>query len=150
MILADFQVIRPPFETDQTTALDWFVDAHTESEKKKGNTELAAFREAIREKFWRVGCKPDAIGKRGHILADYLHRDWEKMDVYRLTESLDGFDLSVRNQHYEKHVGSVFETYYPENGFPPEDLIHVSCTGYISPSEAQKIASKRNWGDRTA
>ncbi len=145
MILCDFHSIRPPHETDQAATLDWFVDAHVKAEKNPD----PAYREAMREKFWRYGCKPDRIAKRGHIVPDYLHCDWEKMEIYRLNDSPSGADLSVRTSYYEKHVDAIFERYFPEQAIPPEDLIHVTCTGYVSPSGAQKIASKRKWGDRT-
>ena len=71
------------------------------------------------------------------------------MEVYRLTESKSGRDLSVRNQYFLEHTDKIFGEYYPEGSSPPGDLIHVSCTGYISPSSAQKIASIRGWGDKT-
>lgn len=151
MLLSDFQLIRPTYETSQAETLDWMVDAHARAESAKGLSEEEAtvFRQALKEKIWHVGCKPDRIEKRGHILADYRHRDWDRMDIYRLNESPSGKDLSARNKIFESHVDGIFERYYPEESSAPDDLIHVSCTGYVSPSGAQKIASKRNWGMRT-
>jgi len=151
MLLGDFEIFRPTFETSQEEALDWLVDAHTKSESAKGlnDEEIALFRKAIKEKLWHVGCKPDRIEKRGHVLADFLHRDWDKMEVYKLNENPKGKDLSARVKIFEEHVDRVFQNFYPEKSPAPEDLIHVSCTGYISPSGAQKIVSKRNWGNRT-
>src|SRR5262249_30870614 len=32
---------------------------------------------------------------------------------------------------------------------PPDDLIHVTCTGYASPSGAQKLVAARGWGETT-
>ncbi|MES2273541.1 MAG: 3-oxoacyl-[acyl-carrier-protein] synthase III C-terminal domain-containing protein [Chlamydiota bacterium] len=151
MLLTDFHSIRPTFETSQAESLDWFVDAHTKAESMKGlnENELALFREALKEKLWHVGCKPDRIEKRGHVLADFLHRDWEKMEVYRLGESPSGKNLSVRAKIFETQVDRIFEQYYPDSSSPPDDLIHVSCTGYVSPSGAQKIVSRRGWGQKT-
>ena len=147
MLLSRFHSIRPPFETDQTTTLNWFVEAHTEAEKKNGlsQTELTAFRKALEEKLLHVGCKPNRIAKRGHILHDYLHRNWEKMQVYCFKEYSKGKDLSVRMGIYEEVVDQIFEQYYPKKASPPDDLVHVSCTGYCSPSGAQKIVSNRGW-----
>lgn len=146
--LSNFHSIRPPFETLQSETFDWFVDAHCRAEMTKGMSEkeVALFRETLREKLWHVGCKPGRIEKRGHILADFLHRNWDKMDVYRLLESPSGKDLSIRSKFFEQHVDQIFEAYYPDSNDPPADLIHVSCTGYVSPSGAQKIVSKRGWG----
>ncbi len=142
MILSDFKILRPPHETAQEDCLNWLVEAHTKAEK-------SSFREEISEKLWKVGCKPEHIQKRGHVIDDYLHTDWEKMEIYRLNEHPSGKDLSVRSRVYAGHTDKIFEDYYPEKSSPPDDLIHVSCTGYVSPSGAQKIVSKKNWGKNT-
>lgn len=149
MFISDFEIIRPPFETDQESTLNWLVEAHTEAEKRKTGSIDSSFRSTLYEKLWRIGCKPDRIAKRGHILPDFLHNNWEEMEIYRLSENTSGRDLSARSEQFEKFVDTIFEKYYPEGSLPPNDLIHVSCTGYISPSGAQKIASKRNWGHQT-
>ncbi|MBX7065849.1 MAG: hypothetical protein K1X28_01330 [Parachlamydiales bacterium] len=143
MYLVDFQIIRPRYETAQEETFAWFIDAHTKAE---GNED---FREVIREKFWHVGCKPDRIAKRGHVLPDFLHRNWDEMRIYRLNERPEGLDLSARAKVYQEEVDAIFEAYYPEMSEAPVNLIHVSCTGYVSPSGAQKIVSKRDWGQKT-
>ena len=143
MHLLDFQIIRPSFESTQEDTLNWLVEAHVKAE---GNDD---FREVIREKIWNVGCKPDRIAKRGHVLADFLHYNWEKMQVYRLHEEPQGKDLSVRVKIFQEEVEKIFERYFPEESDAPDDLIHVTCTGYVSPSGAQKIVSNRMWGELT-
>lgn len=143
MLLTDFEMIRPIFETTQAETLDWLVEAHVKAE---GNEH---FRETIKEKLWHVGCKPNHIEKRGHVLADFNHLDWDQMEVYRLNESKSGKGLSTRAKVYAREVDKIFEQYYPENSAAPDELIHVSCTGYVAPSGAQKIVSKRQWGERT-
>lgn len=137
MLLSDFQIIRPPYETPQEECLKWLAKAHGVN----GND--------ISEKLWNVGCKPEHIQKRGHVIDDYLHTDWEKMEIYRLDEQPTGKDLSVRSKVYSIHTDKVFEDYYAGEDSPPDDLIHVSCTGYVSPSGAQKIVSKKDWGKNT-
>lgn len=143
MYLSDFQNVRPKFETAQEKTLDWLIEAHTMAEGKE------AFRETIREKILHVGCKPDRIAKRGHVLSDYLHQNWHEMQIYRLHEQKSGMDLSYRAKIYQEEVDQVFDLLYPEDATAPDDLIHVSCTGYNSPSGAQKIVSKREWGKVT-
>ena len=63
MLLSDFEIIRPPYETIQEDCLKWLAKAH----KRAG--------EDISEKLWKVGCKPEHIQKRGHVIDDYLHTD---------------------------------------------------------------------------
>lgn len=147
MNLTQFHSIRPSFETSQEETLEWLVEAHAQSESF--SNQDPSFRSSLKEKLWHVGCKPDRITKRGHVLEDFLHRDWEKMKIYRLHESPTGKSLSERVKIFEIEVDRVFEEYYPEGASAPDDLIHVSCTGYVSPSGAQKIVSERNWGQCT-
>jgi len=144
-----FHSIRPPYETKQEETFDWFVEAHAASEKTKGGGD-DSFRSALKERLWKVGAKSDCIAKRGHILPDFLHKDWERMEIYRLLESPSGLGLSERMERFRAFVDGLFDSYYPEEAEAPDDLIHVSCTGYLSPSGAQKLVSKKQWGRVTA
>jgi predicted naringenin-chalcone synthase len=143
MLLTDFQLIRPEFESSQEETLNWLVEAHVKAE---GNEQ---FRQTIKDKLWRVGCKPDRIAKRGHVLSDFLHLNWDSMQLYQLDQEPTGRNLSTRAKIFEVEVDKIFDQYYPAEASAPDDLIHVSCTGYVSPSGAQKIVSKRNWGEKT-
>ncbi len=150
MILCNFQHLRPPFETEQEETLNWLVEAHVQSELQKTNQDPNFSKAALKEKLWQVGCKPTHIAKRGHIIADYLHTEWNRMDLYQLNPASPcGKDLSTRSSLYDQYVSAIFEEYYPPSSLAPDDLIHVSCTGYVSPSGAQKIVSQRNWGHQT-
>jgi len=154
MILSEFESIRPAFEAPQEETLEWLVQAHTASHARskqlgEGHPQVRLFREMLREKLWHVGCKPDAIQKRGHVLPDYLHRDWKAMQVYRLDETPEGAHLGRRTEIYEMHAERIFEQFYPTSDSPPDDLIHVTCTGYASPSGAQKLVTARGWGETT-
>ncbi len=146
--LSHFHSIRPPYEMKQEDTFDWFIEAHTVSEKTKGlrDEELALFRENLQDRLRHVGAKSDQIATRGHILADFLHRDWDRMEIYKLTKFPAGENLSIRLKYFDAFVDTVFDSYYPAGTAPPDDLIHVTCTGYLSPSGAQKLVSKRNWG----
>ncbi len=149
MILTDFQILRPLYETSQEETLDWLVSAHTEAESKKNHPDLPSFQNALKEKLWHIGCKPDRIKKRGHVIEDYLHKNWDEMTLYCMKEDPSGRNLSTRSQIFQENADKIFTQYYPEGSLAPDDLIHVSCTGYVSPSGAQKIASLRNWRDQT-
>lgn len=142
MLLSDFQILRPQFETAQEKTLEWLAAAHARSARDE------AFRTQIREKLWHVGCKPDRIEKRGHVLADFLGDEWEKMEIYQLDQHPKGKDFSHRSKIYDENVTRFFETFY-QNQNAPDDLIHVSCTGYVSPSGAQKLVSAKGWGQTT-
>lgn len=134
MYLTQFHSLRPPFERTQQETLDWLVAAH----KRADGTDC-------QEALWKVGCKPLYIAQRGTCLADFSHQNWEAMQIYRLHEEPSGLSLSHRTQAFEEYTDPIFERYYPDTATAPDDLIHVSCTGYTSPSGAQKIVSKKRW-----
>lgn len=137
MYIFNLEVVRPRFISKQEDALNWFVEAHAKISQED--------RESLKEKLWRVCCKPDRIATRGHVTSDYHHFDWEAMRIYRLHESPTGLPLSQRNRVFQEEVDAIFEQYYPENKKAPDDLIHVTCTGYVAPSGAQKLVSQRGW-----
>lgn len=147
--LSDFYILRPPYESQQEHTLDWLVEAHVQAEKMTAGMstdELERFRDHIREQIWRVGCKPDKIAKRGHIVSDYLHRDWDQMHLFSFAAQTKTPGLGERIQQYEAHTDKIFEEFYQVEEKPPNEIIHVTCTGYAAPSGAQKLIAKKNWG----
>ncbi len=150
MQLIDFKIVRPPFEMHQEGIFDWLTQAHVQAEKLL-HPELCeeTFAQEIRERIARVCCKKEKISKRGHVFQDLLHADWSKMQIYTLKDSPIGKTFQERSHLYSKHAQEVFEQFYPLESQPPEDLIHVTCTGYNAPSAAQRLVVKRGWEQRT-
>lgn len=150
--LSQFETIRPPYESFQEETLNWLVQAHTQSEaynQGKKTEQVQSFSLHFKQKLDRVACKSNRISKRGHVLSDFLHTEWEKMKVYRLEESSFGVDLTTRSKIFSDQVESVFEQFYLSCSEPPDHLIHVTCTGYVSPSGGQKMVSQKGWGEKT-
>lgn len=152
--ISDFHVIPPRYESLQSNTLDWISISHAKSksliEKKLDNSEeIIAFQKNIKQRLCTVGCKPDAIYKRGHEIADFMHTQWQEMLIYRLEEFPEGVSLEIRQKLHQEFVEQIFERFYDKIDSPPEDLIHTSCTGYASPSGAQKLAAKKQWWDKT-
>jgi predicted naringenin-chalcone synthase len=144
MYISNFVSIRPSYESTQQETLDWLVNAHVAAEN--GDAE---FKVKIQEDLNRYGCKPGRIAKRGHVTPDYLHENWDAMEIFRLNEHPSGADLGVRLRLFALHAERAFDKFYRGLHLPPDDMIHVSCTGYVSPSGAQKIVSKKSWGQKT-
>jgi predicted naringenin-chalcone synthase len=59
-----------------------------------------------------------------------------------------GSGSARRTQLYAAVVDDYFAHAYDPAAQPPEDLIHVTCTGYASPSGAQKLVAERDWPTR--
>ncbi|MGL4540591.1 MAG: 3-oxoacyl-[acyl-carrier-protein] synthase III C-terminal domain-containing protein [Candidatus Rhabdochlamydia sp.] len=152
LTLSQFETIRPAYESSQEETLNWLVQAHTQSEayaQGKKIEQMQPFMLQLKQKLEHVACKPNRISRRGHVLSDFLHTDWETMKVYRLEESSFGVDLTTRSKIFSEQVDAAFEQFYPESATSPDHLIHVTCTGYVSPSGGQKVVSQRGWGEKT-
>lgn len=152
-LIADFEIIRPRFESQQEDTFEWLIAAHTQAEdtirgKRWEAEEREAFRQTLSSLLQRVGCKANEY--RGHVLADFLHQNWTKMDIYKLDEQSIGAHLETRQKMHREIADEMFERFYPAAQDSPQAIVHVSCTGYSSPSAAQTLVSKRLWGKGTS
>ncbi|CDR33130.1 3-oxoacyl-[acyl-carrier-protein] synthase III C-terminal domain-containing protein [Criblamydia sequanensis] len=146
--LARFNFKRPPFESSQQSTLNWISASHLRAYGNQyalGENETLDFKEKLQERIAKVACKPANIHQRGHVVSDFLHNDWDNMQIYRLKDSSSQVLLGEKQKFHRHHVDKIFIDFYENEIHIPEDLIHVSCTGYASPSAAQKIVNKKNW-----
>jgi len=56
-----------------------------------------------------------------------------------------GPKIEVRMEWFKRKMGYVFNQFYTKTATKPENLIHVTCSGYSSPSVAQEAVIERNW-----
>ncbi|WP_413998879.1 3-oxoacyl-[acyl-carrier-protein] synthase III C-terminal domain-containing protein [Flavobacterium sp. W1B] len=56
-----------------------------------------------------------------------------------------GPKIEVRMEWFKKKMGYVFDVFYSKTTTNPENLIHVTCSGYSSPSVAQEAVIERKW-----
>lgn len=122
MILTDFVSIRPRHEMEQGKLLEWTAATHAAACPASPH---------LKEKLLAFGTGTDKIKKRGFQIPDPLQ------------DSSPVKSLAERMRFYEEEVSNLFETFYPADCALPEQLIHVTCTGYVAPSPAQKLLSKR-------
>ena len=123
-IVTDFQVQNPLCESSQAGLLDWLVQAHVQSDP-------GVSPEQIRQGFMRYGCSSDKISRRRH-------------EPLRL-----GAGIREKIKFFDESVARVFTRFYPHNSSAPKAIVHVTCTGYRSPSGAQRLVSSRGWGKKT-
>jgi len=124
MILTDFVLIRPRYEMHQESLLEWTADMHA----AVGTTSSG-----LKEKLIALGTGQDKIKKRGFQIPDPMQNS-SRVVPKGLTE---------RMHFYEEEISNLFENFYPAHCALPEQFIHVTCTGYVFPSPAQKLISKR-------
>jgi Predicted naringenin-chalcone synthase len=134
MYLTDFHSIQPPYEQNQSECLKWLSAAHKIAQQKQEYSE-----EEYSKMIHRVGCSETQISKRSFFIPDVKSTDWDTREIYPVKDFSKGVSMHHRHEFYHKTVKSLFDKIYSEREFP-DDMIHVSCTGYISPSAAQMVA----------
>jgi predicted naringenin-chalcone synthase len=152
--IGNFTALEPAYRLSQEASLAWLAEAHTRgaqtaADQSKQAFDPDAFHLRMTRRLARFGCSGDQIGYRGYELPDCSHTDWARMLVYRLHERAAGEGTLVRTRTYGSLADKVFDRLYEARESPPSDLLHVTCTGYESPSAAQRLVTSRGWGKHT-
>lgn len=72
---------------------------------------------------------------------DDVDENWDDHGIYQLGEdSPHGLGITQRHHFYADRARKIFEEIYRCSP-TPDHLIHVTCTGYLSPSPGQKFFS---------
>ncbi|HTR50945.1 MAG TPA: 3-oxoacyl-[acyl-carrier-protein] synthase III C-terminal domain-containing protein [Kofleriaceae bacterium] len=136
-MLARFVATPPRFEIAQDRALAWLAAAHARGERDE--LERARLAARIGAVIRHVACSPDQIARRGHSIED--------LDAPGGPRLVDA-GTAARTRAFQEVVDAYFARAYEGERVPPDELVHVTCTGYASPSGAQKIVAARRWATR--
>jgi predicted naringenin-chalcone synthase len=140
--------------------------APTHTQDRSGETvSVDALQRMLSTGLRRFGCSPARLRFRYTELEDFTHTRWENMQVFRLHERSSGADLGARMAVYQEAADQALRALYPVEsdaagrvnsvegnirvGQPPALMIHVSCTGYLSPCPTQRLISLRGWNECT-
>ena len=151
-LLTRFVATSPRFVTSQARSLEWLAAAHAESEATAGGLDdvgRARFRSRIERAIKRCACSPEKIRQRGQSVGDLDAIDFTNNVIYDLRNHPRGKGSTARTRLFAEVVDDYFDTTYADEAVPPDDLIHVTCTGYASPNGAQKLVAHRGWGGAT-
>jgi predicted naringenin-chalcone synthase len=124
--LTDFHQILPPILKSQEASLEHLVLAHSQGD------EVQADRLGLLLK--RYGVKPTQIGSRL---------------VENLDLAFEGKDIQSRTEFFGERAREILPLFYKNQKSTPDHFIHVTCTGYISPSPAQHLVNDRGWAGKT-
>jgi predicted naringenin-chalcone synthase len=91
----------------------------------------------------RYGCGPDKIAYRSTFLRDFTHVNWSEMQIFGGASGMD-----ERQAFFREALLPAVAGLYDEDVPDFSNWIHVTCTGYVSPSVVQTLCSQRGWGDR--
>lgn len=140
--IKSFSSYLPKHCIDQKQALDWIAFMHAET------IDTSIEKQRLSELLSKVGLGKDKIQNRYFQMSDILHYDKSQMSVYGSNSHSKGSSLQKKMQLYLEETLHIFKHFYQESDLP-KNIIHVSCTGYVSPSPAQTLASEKNANDTT-
>ena len=149
VFLNAFESVLPRHCITQEASLDWMSQAHSLRASALLQDQPADRVPAYRRMAERFGCGADRITRRYHEPIDF------QSDPH--AESLIFGGLTQKMAFYGERISSVLDRLYPqdvsEEGIspvrPPREIIHVTCTGYLSPSPVQKKVAELGWSSST-
>jgi predicted naringenin-chalcone synthase len=150
--LTDFSLRRPRYRVDQSRALEWLSEIHATAQatlEGLSSFERNEFVLRYRRLLERCACGPDKIGARGQVAEDVNSFDFSDSALYDVTRHPHGRGTAARTQLFSKVVDAYFEQEYEAEHAPPSELIHVTCTGYVAPSGAQRLVASKGWDRST-
>lgn len=80
------------------------------------------------------------------VLSEPKH---EHLRIFSSHEDTKGADLKLRHANFGKIVGDCLEDMYKATDQAPDDLIHVTCSGYLAPSPIERMVARHEWFDTT-
>jgi len=99
--------------------------------------------------FWRYAVKPDYISSR-HIYAKGVgDRPYVGKALYSLSDKTCP-STEKRSEQAQEKVEEIFQSLYQGQEEVPNQVNHVSCTHYQSPSAAQKLVVSKEWFSSTS
>jgi alkylresorcinol/alkylpyrone synthase len=107
----------------------------------------------IREAWERYGVSPKHIeSRRVSMLPDAeAAKDPGDIDFAAIPfartflDRKGGADIDQRLSIFREHARAALEKMYPDADAPPDEVIHVSTTGYLLPSPVHELVSRNGW-----
>ncbi len=155
IFLSNFQVCQLSEPIDQKKLLNytsWLMStALCISQKATSQEEANQISIEIRKKMDQFAVSDELIHKRQFVVVPdsvfSASTSADRLPLLHRNISTDtkGEFLNVRMNLFKETAGQVFEKLYATEEVAPDDIVHVTCAGYLAPSPAQEYVSKRKW-----
>ena len=137
-ILSSFHITKPNNELSQEEIIDWTAKVQSQASPKTFNERLLK----------RFSVSPNYIQKRSLFNSDIGNTNFDSNELYN-TQNNFSPGLAQRSSFYQETVDQLFEDFYKDEPIAPAQILHVTCTGYVSPSAGQKLIPKKEWSEST-
>ncbi|MBV8344522.1 MAG: type III polyketide synthase [Candidatus Eremiobacteraeota bacterium] len=156
VVLSDFETIgvTAPRAQDELKIIQahFMTLAQCASRGVKSAAERDRIARTLRERMARYGASSGHIARRqvsvltSRFVKPDPDNEYEPIRRYGDLRTGTGEPLDERMSLFEEVAYDVFaRVYRDQSALPPDDVIHVSCSGYLSPSPVQSFLSRRGW-----
>lgn len=154
VVLSDFERVQltEPCPQDELKRIQVHFMTLAQSAKRQltSDGDREELGRTIADRMARFGTSSEYIAARQvSVLSSYFVKRVEgatgTIARYGDLRTPTGEMLDARMSLFEETAESVFERIYGEATNAPDHIVHVSCSGYLSPSPVQIYLSKRNW-----
>jgi alkylresorcinol/alkylpyrone synthase len=156
VVLSDFQAIQmTPSRAQEELKV---IQAHFMSLAQCAQQGLTSPKDrerltrTIAERMARYGASSEHIARRqvsvltSRFVVPRPESPSENVARYGDLRASTGEALDERMTLFEEVACEVFERIYSDTDVQrPDDIVHVSCSGYVSPSPVQSFLSRRRW-----
>lgn len=133
IFIHSFEAVLPEHHLRQGQIIDWILKSHLIVDALNGDNQA----EKIERELKRFALGENYISER-YFDCNEVDENWEKHEIYKFSgESPVGATIQERNRYFGEKTKRVFEQLYHDRH--PDHVIHVTCTGYLSPSPPQEF-----------
>jgi predicted naringenin-chalcone synthase len=125
--LTNFQSVMPSLVMQQSELVALAADQHLLVSPQFGE-------ERMRKLFRRFGVKPAQISQRAIESNEFPQTH---------------HDMHDRMNFFAEKSQRILQKFYGSDALPPSHIMHVTCTGYVSPSSVQRLVTQRCWSGKT-
>ncbi|MGD9656645.1 MAG: 3-oxoacyl-[acyl-carrier-protein] synthase III C-terminal domain-containing protein [Methylocystis sp.] len=164
--LTDFVPVRMTEPVPQALALELsaygFAKAYC---RNHGIDDMESFGTIVhdtRQKFEKFALSPSVIKRRQLVffprLSDISFSNGEftvaepehdYLQLFDSYENLKARDIKTRHTSYAKVADNCLGELYGDAQEAPDDLIHVTCSGYLAPSPVERMVAGKEWFNTT-
>lgn len=154
VVLSDFQRVSltPLLPQDELKRIQVHFMTIAQSAKRgiTNQAEREALHRSLAERMARYGASAAHISQRqvGVLHSEFVVRDGMgdgSKARYGDLRVATGEPLDARMTLFERTALGVLENIYDDLPAAPDGIVHVTCSGYVSPSPVQMYLSRRGW-----
>lgn len=152
--LHDFRVHLPAYRGAHAEVVSWLAAAHARAEaalrKEDPDFDAGAFHRQMERHLRRFAPSPEVLGFRYSDIGEFMDEDFAGKELFAVDREPRGAATAARMDAFARMADRAVAALYDDSAeTAPDDLLHVTCTGYAAPSAVQRLTEARAWQSDT-